>query len=79
MLSSLTSLTGEAGEKMGEEKVKVSVGSNECYFHVFGDNIMYMNLASLVEKHPECADYCEKNRLKLNMELYRQRELLARG
>ena len=58
------------------KKITVSVAEDRCFFHVFGDSYKYFDLQYLQINHPDLRDYCEKNKLELQREFLKQKELM---
>jgi len=58
------------------KKITVSVAEDRCFFHVFGDSYKYFDLQYLQINHPDLRDYCEKNKLELQREFFKQKELM---
>lgn len=58
------------------KKITVSVAEDRCFFHVFGDSYKYFDLQYLQINHPDLRGYCEKNKLELQREFLKQKELM---
>lgn len=58
------------------KKITVSVAEDRCFFHVFGDSYKYFDLQYLQINHPDLRDYCEKNKLELQRDFLKQKELM---
>lgn len=59
---------------MLSRKIKVSIGDDRCFFHIYGDQVKYFDLDSLAIKHPDMKEYIELNRFELERSLQKQRE-----
>lgn len=58
------------------KKISVSIEEDRCFYHVLGDKRKYFDLYSLQARHPELSSYCKKNKLELQRDLLKQKELL---
>ena len=57
--------------------VHIAIADSRCFFHVLGDKNQYYDLESLIQAHPVLEEYCDKNRIRLEIDMLRQRELLG--
>ena len=62
------------GEEDSMKDIIVGTKERRVFFHVNRDKREYYDLESIIISHPELTDYIEKNRIELNMELFRHQE-----
>ena len=56
------------------QKISIAKKDDSVFFHVIGDNTEYMDLDSILGKHPEMSDEVEKQRFDLSRKINRARE-----
>lgn len=59
------------------DKFVISVASDLCYFHVFGDKIKYLDFEALYMAHPELQSYLDIHYYEINSVFFNCKYVLS--